>query len=107
MTYYFVSEMEPWQKVLLFTSYPDLRERLDPLTLVDDMVVLGIIAPVYRETLQRLNRYERTGWLIWHIVQNMGTGECYNSLMAVLQQNEQKIFKELKDKEEKLMHGKF
>ena len=102
----FFSEMEPWQKVLLLTSYPALRERLEPLTLVDDMVVLGIIEPTHRESLQRLNRHERTGWLIWHCVQINGTKECYNSLMKILQQNEQKIFKELMKKEEFLMDGK-
>ena len=101
-----VSEMEPWQKILLLTSYPDLRERLDPLTLVDDMVVLGIIQPEHIETLQRHNRLERNGWFLWHVVLHVGTEQCYNSFMTVLQQNEPRIFQVLKDKEESLRDGK-
>ena len=100
-----VSEMQPWQKFLLLISYPDLRERLDPLTMVDEMIVLGIIEPVHRESLQRINRLERTGWVVWRIVRGIGTEQCYNSLMKVLQQNEPKIFRELKDKEDLLKNG--
>ena len=100
-----VSEMEPWQKVLLLTSYPDLREHLDPLTMVDDLIRLGIIEPAHRETLQRLNRLERNGWFLWHIVLHDGTEQCYNSFMRVLKQNEPRIFQLLKDKEDSFKTG--
>ena len=71
--------MQAWQKVLLLTNYSVVREHLDPLTLADDMIELGIIEMTHRETLQRLNRHERTGWLLWHIVLEVKTEKCYNS----------------------------
>ena len=99
--------MQAWQKVLLLKSYPVLRERLNLRTLLDDMLVFGIIEPADRDSLQRLNGHERAGWLIWHVVKITGTMECYNSLMKVLQQHEPKIFKELIDKEDSTKNGKF
>ena len=98
--------MQPWQKAVLLTSYPDLRERLDPMTMVDDMIMLGIIQPAQWISLQRLDRMERTGWMVWRVVRDIGTEQCYTSLMKVLQLNEPKVFQMLKDKEESLKNGK-
>ena len=98
--------MLDWQKILLLTSYAVLREYLDPLTLTDEIIELGIVQITHRETLQRLNRHERTAWLLWHIVLEVRTEQCYNSFMKVLQQNEPRIFQVLKDKENSLKNGK-
>ena len=102
-----VLEMQPWQKVLLLTSYPDLRHHVDPLYLIDDMIQHDIIDIPHRREIQLLNQLERIGWLIWRMILNVGTEQCYNSFMEVLQQNEPKIFQVLKDKEDSLKNSKY
>ena len=99
--------MEPWQKVLLLASYPDLRNELDPLVLMDQLIVSGVVATTHRETIIRLkNRHERVGWLMWHLVKETDTEASYSAFMEILKDQAGQLFEKLKAKEDSLKRGK-
>ena len=98
--------MKPWQKVLLLSSYKYLRKTLDPEALMDDLIVSDVINIEDRETLTRLNRHERVGWIIWHLLQKKNTEQSYLAFLDILKQKEPTIYHDLTKQEHKLQNGK-
>ena len=95
--------MTPRQKLLLRDNCDYIREKLNLLPLIDDLVAYEVIEPLYRQELSKCNTtFSTVAWTIFHIIKRVQTERIYEAFMLFLKDKKHDVFEELVRKKELL-----
>ena len=100
-----MTDLKPWQKVLLLENYSYLRKKLYLPALIDDLIVYRVIDPVYRQTFMKFNKYSSVDWIIKHITKKGQSQQIYNAFKSFLKDEVPDVFEVLADKEASMKTG--